>query len=119
MLLETEYPFSVRFGLADSRKNCIASSARVYQSLVRRQREATTLKFSTLSAVAVDPNDGSIDVDKLKLLLKVFRPNKEKELTLVDFTRAVDNVYRELKTLSAAVRNASASKSVLRECPRS
>jgi len=43
----------------------------------------------------------------------VFRPNKEKELTLVDFTRAVDNVYRELKTLSAAVRNASASKSVL------
>ena len=112
MLLQTDYPFSSAFGLADTRQNSVKSTARVFEGLLRRQSEKNVLEFSTLSDIVVN-SDGSIDREKLKKLVKVLRPNKDKQLTLVDFTRSVDNVYRELKTLSAGIRNAAASKSIL------
>jgi len=110
MVFDTRYPFSAAFGNAETRKACVESSGKVYQRLLRLQDNTGALEFSTLCSVAVNPKDGRLDRDKIKLLKKVFRPNKERELTLVDFTRGIDNVYRELKTLSAAIRNASASK---------
>lgn len=85
-LMQTEYPFSKLFGRADSRDACIASSAKVYGKLVNIQEGDTNLKFATLAEIATD-NNGVIIQKKMKRLIDVFRPNKDKELTLLDFTR--------------------------------
>jgi len=112
MLLNTNYPFSSAFGLADSRKNCVKSTAKVYAKLLDLQSNKNALEFGTLGEIAMD-SEGLIDRKKVKKLIKVLTPNKDKQLTLVEFTRSVDNVYRELKTLLAAIRNATASMSTL------
>jgi hypothetical protein len=86
-LMQTEYPFSKLFGRADSRDACTASSAKVYEKLVTSQDgESTNLKFATLAEIATN-NNGQINQKKMKRLIDVFRPNKDKELSLLDFTR--------------------------------
>jgi len=110
LLLNTEHPFSIAFGPADMRKNCVTSASRVFQKLLNQQSgDKNALKFSTLSEIAMN-SDGSINAERMKLLVKVLRPNKDKQLTLIDFARSIDNVYRELKTLAAGIRNATGSK---------
>jgi small-conductance mechanosensitive channel len=138
--MQTEYPFSKLFGRADSRDACTASSASVYEKLVTCQDgENMNLKFATLAEIATN-NTGQINQKKLKRLLDVFRPNKDKELNMLDFTRVstnveltsavlgflqflifrclfgkyqcVDCVYRELRTLSAGIGNATAIERV-------
>jgi hypothetical protein len=84
--MQTEYPFSSLFGRADSRDACIASSAKIYERLVNIQEVTTNLQFSTLAEIAMD-NRGQIIQKKMKRLIDVFRPNKDKELSLLDFTR--------------------------------
>ena len=104
-----ECPFSAAFGPADSRKNCFASASRLYYELISRQSEKTFLDFRTICEIAISP-DGSIDSAKLKRLVQLLRPNKDNAINAVCFTQSVDKVYRELKTLAAGIRNASASE---------
>lgn len=107
--LNTAYPFSAAFGPADSRKKCFASASKLYYELLSRQSEKNFLDFRTLCEIAINP-DGSIDSMKLKRLVQLLKPNKENAISAVCFTRSVDKVYRELKTLAARIRNASASE---------
>jgi len=104
--LNTPFPFSVAFGPADTREKCLASAEIVYGRLLSSHRDSQVLKFDALALVAVK-SDGSLDVDKLKKLVRLFRPDREGNLTLLDFAKSVDSVYKELRLLRAAVANSS------------
>jgi small-conductance mechanosensitive channel len=64
------------------------------------------LPFDTLALLAKGPN-GGIDQDKAKLLIRVFRPDREGKLGKLDFVKSVDHIYKEIKLLSANVANSS------------
>lgn len=51
--------------------------------------------------------DGTLDQRKVRELIKVFRPDRDGKLSLVDFVRSIDAVYRELRLLRASVANSS------------
>ena len=62
--------------------------------------------FETLGLMAVD-SDGNIDEEKARELVKVFRPRRDGVLTMLDFVKSVDSVYKELRLLDASIENAS------------
>lgn len=100
--LNTTHPFSIAFGLADARKTCVASSERVFNRLMISNPGREALNFDTLALVTVNM-DGSLDEPKLKELVKLVRPDREGNLTLLDFCKSVDTVYKELRLLRASV----------------
>ena len=64
------------------------------------------LNFETVGLVALD-DFGEIDPKKAKDLVKVFRPDREGNLTLIDFVKSVDAVYKEFRLLQASINNSS------------
>jgi hypothetical protein len=90
-LMQTDFPFSRLFGRADSREACATSSAKIYDRLVDSQLGNANLQFSTLAKVTKTTNSDRAQREKLMRLIKLFRPNKDKELTLIDFTRVREN----------------------------
>jgi hypothetical protein len=105
-LLKTNYPFSALFGLADSRENCIESAQEVYERLLLRTPNTDVLSFEVLALLGVK-KDGSLDQLKLKELVRLFRPDRDGNLPLLDFVKSVDSVYKEVRLLRAAVANSS------------
>jgi len=67
---------------------------------------ASVLKFETLALLAVR-RSGKLDEEKVKHLVKLFRPDREGNLTLLDFAKSVDSVYKELRLLRASVESSS------------
>jgi hypothetical protein len=84
--LSTTYPFSVAFGPVSDRTECIESAESVYHRLVGTD---ALLKFDLLAMLAIDKK-GDLDQDKVRSLLKLFRPNREGTLTLIDFVKSID-----------------------------
>jgi hypothetical protein len=108
-LMETKYPFSPAFGLASSRKNCILSAESLYGIFLERQNRSDkrgVLNFETLSAVAWR-EDNTVDRAKLKILARVFRPGRNGELTVLEWCKSCDAVYREMRFLSSSIHSAS------------
>ncbi|KAG7354823.1 mechanosensitive ion channel [Nitzschia inconspicua] len=101
--LNTSFPFSYAFGRADTRDSCIESSQELYLRLLGATRDQK-LHFNILGLVALQ-RDGTLDQEKLKSLIKVFRPGRDGNLGLVDFVKSVDAVYKEMKLLRASVRS--------------
>jgi hypothetical protein len=62
------------------------------------------MNFETIAVLAVH-GDGTMDQEKLKDLIRLFRPDRDGNLSLLDFVKSVDAVYKELRLLRAAVRN--------------
>jgi len=50
-------------------------------------------------------SDGTLVPEKIRDLMQIFRPNHKGCLTLVDFCKSVDSLYKELRLLRASVRN--------------
>jgi hypothetical protein len=92
------------FGLADTREHCIESAQIVYKRLLLRQPEEGVLDFDTIALLAT-MDDGNIDRDKMKQLIRLFRPERDGTLIMVDFVKAVDAVYKQLRLLSASIVN--------------
>ena len=65
-----------------------------------------SLHFDTLALLALD-DSGEIDERKAKDLIKIFRPDREGVLTLLDFLKSVDSVYKEFRLLQASIENSS------------
>ena len=117
-LVSDNYPFSYDFGLAQSRESCVDSAQDVYNRLLLTQRDfkydegeedddrAFVLNFETLASIAIQ-KDGSINQAKTKDLIKVFRPNRDGSLTLLDFVRSIDSVYKEFRLLQASIENSA------------
>lgn len=104
--LNTPFPFSVAFGPADTRQGTIESTERVYSRLMLNSPDTNVLHFDTLALLAVEP-DGTLDETKLRKLVRLFRPDREGNLTLIDFAKSIDSVYKDLRLLRASVANSS------------
>lgn len=104
--LNSHFPFSMAFGDATNRQDCVQCSEAVYNSLLLSMKGATVLKFDVISLLAIRKN-GELDEDKLKSLIRLFRPDREGYLTLMDFAKSIDTVYKELRLLRASVASSS------------
>lgn len=104
--IKDDYPFSHAFGLADSREHAIQSSQEVYSRLHSKTPQFTNVQFETIAYIALQ-NDGTIDQQKAKEAMKVFRPDRDGNLTLLDFIKSTDSVYKEFRLLQASIVNSS------------
>lgn len=104
--LRTPIPFSAAFGEASTREECIASSEAVYERLLKGISDQECLKFDCIALLALDKN-GQFDEEKLKELIRLFRPDRDGNLSLLDFAKSVDTVYKELRLLRASIANSS------------
>lgn len=104
--LNTTYPFSGSFGLADRRETTVASSQEVYDRLLLRSPDPFIVQFDVIALLGVT-KDGSLDHDKLKDLIKLFRPDRDGSIDCIDFVKSIDTVYKELRLLRASVANSS------------
>ena len=105
--MDTDFPFSPSFGVADTRETCIASAQDVFLRLLLKTPESDgVLPFETMARTAVQ-RDGELDYGKVKSLIRVFRPDRDGSLSLLDFARSVDSVYKELRLLRATVASTS------------
>jgi len=67
---------------------------------------ASVLSFDIIALLAVQ-RSGDLDEEKLRYLIKLFRPDREGNLSLLDFVKSIDSVYKELRLLRASVSNSS------------
>jgi hypothetical protein len=72
---------------------CVESAAKVYERLLLRTPEKDILDFETIAILAKDA-DGIVDENQVKELIKIFRPDRDGKLTLVEFVKSIDNVYK-------------------------
>jgi len=101
--LDTPFVFSYAFGRADRRETCVESSQAVYFSLLQGG-DSDVLNFERLALLALRA-DGSFHNAVLKDLITLFRPNREGKLSLLDFVKSVDAVYKKTRLLRAAIHN--------------
>ena len=102
--MQRKYPFSIAFGSCDTREACIESAQKVYERLMLRNPERELLNFETIALIAKGP-DGVMDERKVKDLIKVFRPDRDGNLSKLEFVKSIDNVYKALRLLTATVAN--------------
>lgn len=102
--MDNPFVFSLAFGLADTRENCIESSQNVYMRLLLRTPDSAVMTFETIAVLAVR-GDGTMDQEKLKDLVRLFRPDRDGNLSLLDFIKSIDAVYKTIRLLRASIRN--------------
>ncbi|KAG7357550.1 mechanosensitive ion channel [Nitzschia inconspicua] len=101
--MDTDFPFGGAFGVADTREACVQCSQKLYDRLMLQDSGLRgMLHFNTIALIAMD-RSGNLDAEKTKELIRIFRPDRDGEISLVDFVRSVDNVYKELRLLRATV----------------
>lgn len=105
--IQKRYPFSYAFGPADSRELCVDSAQKLYYRLLQRTRSEEILPFETIALLTLGDDGTMMDQQKAKDLVKLFRPSREGYLTMSDFVKSVDAVYREYRLLSASIVNSS------------
>ena len=92
--------------MASSRERAIQSSQEVYSRLLSKTPHLANVQFETIAYIALQ-YDGTIDQQKAKEAMKVFRPDRDGNLTLLDFIKSTDSVYKEFRLLQASIRNSS------------
>ena len=58
--------------------------------------ESSILHFDTLATLAVD-RQGKFNKDKARALIRLFRPDREGNLTMLDFVKSCDKIYKKMK----------------------
>lgn len=102
---DNDYPFSLAFGLANNRESCIVSAQNVYERLLQSRPNEPVVNFrDTVALLAVD-EDGDIEPHKMKELIQLFRPERDGQLSMIDFIRSIDSVYKQLRMLRASIAN--------------
>lgn len=104
--MDDSHPFSIAFGPAKTRNECIESAQLVYERLLLLTPGSETLPFETISLIALD-SCGELQKKKVKALIKLFRPDRDGGLSLLDFVKSIDSVYKELRLFRAATANSS------------
>jgi small-conductance mechanosensitive channel len=64
------------------------------------------LPFETIALLALT-DTSEIDQQKAKDLVKLFRPDRQGYLNVLDFVKSVDSVYKEFRLLIASIENSS------------
>ena len=101
--MKDNYPFSIEYGKVDSRESCISSTQNIYKRLLLAS-DKEHLHFETIAPVAFDEK-GNLDNNKFTQLVKLFRPDRESELSILDFVKSCDQVYKNLRFLAASIEN--------------
>ena len=70
--------------------------------------DAPALPFSILSVLAMDEKDEFIPA-KIKSYIRLFRPDRQGNLSRLDFVKSVDTVYKQLRLLRASISNSGES----------
>ncbi|KAL9186664.1 hypothetical protein ACHAXT_005902 [Thalassiosira profunda] len=104
--MDDKYPFSHAFGHAKTRETCVQSSQEVYDRLMLSAGDCPNLPFSVISVLAMDENGEFID-SKIKSLIRLFRPDRQGNLSKLDFVKSIDTVYKQLRLLRASIANSS------------
>jgi hypothetical protein len=99
--LNTPFYFSASFGVSDTREKCIQSAQELYWRLLLNDPSQSHLTFETLALLGLK-SDGTLDQAKLKDLIRLFRPERDGSLSLVDFVKSIDAVYKEIRMLRAS-----------------
>ena len=80
-MMDDTYPFTPAFGPARTRAMCVESSESMFERLkARTPNHKQLLPFETLAEIAYDAND-ELMRDKVKALIKLFRPDRKGFLT--------------------------------------
>jgi len=66
--------------------------------------EAVVNFRDTIALLAVD-SDGNIEPHKMKELIQLFRPDRDGQLSMIDFIKSIDSVYKQLRMLRASIAN--------------
>jgi hypothetical protein len=82
------------------------SAIKVYQRLLLINPEDSVLKFDTLAMLARDEK-GKFEKEKASALVRLFRPDAEGNISLLNFLRACDKVYKSLRLFRAAIVNSN------------
>jgi hypothetical protein len=61
------------------------------------------LPFETIALLAI--KHGRLDQKKMKRLIRIFRSRQEGHLSMIDFVRSCDMVYKSLRLLRASIAN--------------
>ncbi len=93
--LDGKYPLSAPFGAAETRVQCMVSAQRVYQRLLKKTPDTGVLHFDTLATLAIDKR-GKLNKEKARALIRLFRPDRNGNLTLLDFVKSCDNMYKKV-----------------------
>lgn len=102
--MNDKFPFDQAFGIADTREHCFESAQRLYRRLVVCQSKGIVLHFDKIAAIALN-SDGTMDEDKMRELVRLFRPNRKGVLSEVDFLKSIDSLYKEFRLLQASITN--------------
>jgi hypothetical protein len=102
--MDEDYPFSLAYGPADTRETCVESAQALYQRLMGNTSSLDVGPFESISALALK-QDGEIDTERMKDLIKLFRPDRQGHLTMIDFAKSCDTVYKEMRLLRASIAN--------------
>mmetsp|Transcript_57437 Transcript_57437/g.121884 ORF Transcript_57437/g.121884 Transcript_57437/m.121884 type:complete len:1390 (-) Transcript_57437:180-4349(-) len=111
-LLQDTEPFGYSFGDASSRDSCIKSSKKLYKRLLSLSPGSSVLQFDLIGVLAYNV-DGTFDDKKAKSLVRLFRPDKFDEVSLLHFVQSCDGVYKKIRYLCASVGNSSLIDGVL------
>jgi hypothetical protein len=71
--------FSFAWGDVSTRELCIISTQEVYKRLLSRTSHESLLSFDVLALIAVI-SDQTLDIEKLKDLIRLLRPDRDGKL---------------------------------------
>jgi hypothetical protein len=104
--LKGPFPLSANFGAAGTRNECMESAIRLFKRLQDKDVISLTIPFKTLAVLALD-NKGSLQKDKARSLIALFRPDRDGNISLLHFITACDSIYKEVRMFSATVANST------------
>lgn len=110
--LDDSHPFSESFGPTETRDQCIKSSQKVFKRLLNFVPGETVLPFDVIGSIAMD-EDGVYDRDVSLALVRLFRPNRDDCLTMLNFVQSCDWMYKKVRYLRASVANSTLIDRVL------
>jgi Mechanosensitive ion channel len=102
--LDKPYMLGIAWGDVSTREKLVFTSQIIYWKLKRLSTDANGLKFDVLATLTEQP-DGTLHPDELKNLIRLLRPDRDGLLSLAEFVKSVDSVYKEAKLIHASVKN--------------
>lgn len=103
--LDKPYMLGIAWGDVSTRQKMVMNSQSVFWKLKRSPGDSTdALRFDTIAELCEQP-DGTLHPDELKSLIRLLRPDRDGFLSLAEFVKSVDSVYKEAKLIHASVKN--------------
>jgi hypothetical protein len=84
--LENPFMFTIPWGEVSTRDNMVISSQKVFRRINSRTPESSTVRFNVLARAALD-DDGDLDQEILEDLIRLLRPDRDGNLSLLDFVK--------------------------------